>query len=161
MPNYCENSLRLSHSDPEMISRAVKAFCAESLLNEFLPCPPELLQGDGWYGWRKYNWGTKWDVGNKDAELLYKPGDTDISLSFDSAWTPPTAWYSHMESLGFTVEAYWWEPGMNFCGEFANGEVSNYDIQGDADWVDANIPQNINEAMAIAENMSTWEQIND
>jgi hypothetical protein len=65
--------------------------------------------------------------------------------------------YQKLEELGFIVEAYWFEPGMNFCGKWEDGASENYDIQGDSDWVFENIPRDIDEAMAISESMEQWE----
>jgi hypothetical protein len=47
---------------------------------------------------------------------------------------------------------------MAFCGRYTLGEDDQHEIQGDSTWVDENIPGEINEMFAIAENMSTWEQ---
>ena len=41
MPNWCENTITLSHKDPAMIDRVVKG--QEGLLMEFLPTPKELV----------------------------------------------------------------------------------------------------------------------
>lgn len=158
MPNWCQNFLKLTHTDPTQIARAVAAYKAERLLGEFQPCPPELLEGSGWYDWCIFNWGTKWDVGHKDIDPDVDADGTSANFSFDSAWSPPVEWYHHMETLGFEITAYWCEPGMGFCGKFADGVEEGYDIEGNADWVDANIPKDINDAMCIAENMSMWEE---
>lgn len=60
MPNWCHNKITLSHDDPAQIER-VKAH-KDNVLQEFIPCPQELLDGEGWYDWRVNNWGTKWDI---------------------------------------------------------------------------------------------------
>jgi hypothetical protein len=41
MPNWCENVVTFTHSDPAMLARITTA--ADKLFNEFFPCPPELL----------------------------------------------------------------------------------------------------------------------
>ena len=87
----------------------------------------------------------------------YVVGDTAIVLSFDSAWSPPIGFYEKMEELGFSVDAKYYEPGMAFCGHSYDGEDAQYEITGNADWVDDNIPVDINATFAIAENMSYWE----
>jgi len=110
-----------------------------------------------WYDWRVEMWGTKWDIGDKHCDLDYTTGDTAIELSFDSAWSPPIGFYKKMEELGFTVKAYYYEPGMAFCGQFFDGVDAQFDITGNADWVDASIPAEINEMFAIAEHMAEWE----
>ena len=42
MPNWCNNYLELEHDDPEMITRAQKAFAEGKLLEEFVPVPASL-----------------------------------------------------------------------------------------------------------------------
>ena len=183
MPNYCSNYAEFTHSDTKQIARVAEAFAKGALMQEFHPCPAVLDDPRGttyggckkdeldalrasnveqhgyanWYDWRVANWGTKWDVGDKDADVGYTEGDTTVGFSFDSAWSPPIEFYNKMQELGFTVKAYYYEPGMAFCGQYFDGEDAEFKIDGDADWVDANIPQDINEAMGIAEAMAERE----
>jgi hypothetical protein len=42
MPNYCSNTLTLTHDDPAMIARAHDALERGELLQEFIPVPQEL-----------------------------------------------------------------------------------------------------------------------
>jgi len=155
MPNWwCANRVAFSHSDTDMIGRVATAITT-GLFSDFLPCDDP----DNWPEWNCQHWGTKWDVKlpqTKVAEYLH--GQTTIELSFDTAWAPPTAFYEHMESLGFTVSADYYEPGWPFCGTYHCGENVHYDIQGNADWVRNNIPEEINNLWGIADDMDEWEQ---
>lgn len=142
MPNWCENRVTVKHADPAMIQRAMHAFTNESLLQEFYPCPEELLHenleryGPGsedsekmrksnlekyghssWYDWRISNWGTKWDVGGSEDCIDMIDSNT-IKLIFDSAWSPPIEAYNKLGELGFEIVAYYNEPGMGFCGHY-------------------------------------------
>lgn len=171
MPNYCYNKLSLEHSDPAMITRAVESFKRGQLLQEFIPCPQDLLEtAKGWsndedkqaemnricfentqkYGyptWYEHNlarWGTKWDVGDDDG--IDEQTDTSVDFAFDSAWSPPIAAYAALEELGFTVTAYYYEPGMGFCGKYELGEDTEYKT----DDFDA-IPEDIVEECGIEE----------
>ena len=45
-----------------------------------------------------------------------------MTFIFDSAWTPPIAAYDALVNRGFGVEAFYWEPGCGFAGEYLNGE---------------------------------------
>ena len=89
MPNWCNNSVEIYHTDPAMIERVRKAFDEGTLLNEFIPIPQSLkivagcvgdpdeqkkleedtarnkeVHGYGnWYDYCVNEWGTKWDVG--------------------------------------------------------------------------------------------------
>ena len=46
---------------------------------------------------------------------------------------------------------------MAFCGHYVDGEDAQTEITGNAEWVDNNIPEDINMMFAIAENMADWE----
>ena len=130
MPNWCYNSITISHKDPAMLERFKKA-SESGILQDFVPCPQELLEGDGWYNWCVENWGTKWDFTCEDVVI---EGDT-ISTFFDSAWSPPIGAYVKLEELGFVIEAYYNEPGMVFAGRYVNGdeEYIEYDFS-DEKW---------------------------
>lgn len=176
MPNWCNNNVTFTHSDLAMIKRVVDAYNDDRLFREFFPCPEELTEASSpndknpdemlekydaadWYSWCVNNWGTKWDVQSVDA---VEADGNSVSLYFDSAWSPPIQFYANMEEeLGFEVKAYYYEPGMAFCGSYADGEEDHYDITGNSDWVQENIPKELDEMFAISENMSEWEQTND
>ena len=42
MPNWCSNTLTITHEDPTMIVRAKAAFANGEFLNEFIPVPEDL-----------------------------------------------------------------------------------------------------------------------
>ena len=144
MPNYCNNTLILTHDDPAMIERAAAAFENRRLLDEFVPVPMELKEtmagayGDGykrelheftqqlnrkyfghanWYDFCVQEWGTKWDVGGDDC-LLRRADANTIEVSFESAWSPPVDAYAKLIAMGFEIKAYYDEPGMAFCGKW-------------------------------------------
>lgn len=154
MPNWCNNDITLKHKDPSMIERAHKALASGGLLQEFFPCPQDLIDtvagsmGHGtpeqaaleakeqsnlkkygyknWYDWNIANWGTKWDVGGDDG-LVQKLDENTLQASFDSAWAPPTNAYEKLIELGFYVKAYYNEPGMCFCGVWEGDAESGFD----------------------------------
>jgi len=41
-------------------------------------------------------------------------------LRFDTAWSPPIGWYEALNALDMTVEAYYFESLMQFCGQWSN-----------------------------------------
>ena len=49
-----------------------------------------------------------------------------VSLVLDSAWSPPAPFYRTMLDLGYDVRAYYFEPGMAFCGRFTNEGDDEY-----------------------------------
>ena len=178
MPNWCANVVTLSHPDIGQVERARDAFIAERLLQTFVPCPEELHEqtpiGDdflnrdqarmeanvkkyghtGWYEWCIENWGTKWDVTPEGMTAEDYPIDgNSITIGFDSAWSPPIAFYEALEDQGWTVDAFYFEPGMCFCGRYSESHDDFYDMQeADSSWVDENIPDEINQMF----NISDW-----
>ena len=147
MPNWCDNSLRLSHSDPAMISRAAKAIEDDRLLEEFIPRPAD--QEDNWYDWNIENWGTKCDI--TDA-YVGDATDTELYAYFDTAWSPPVEAYAHLEALGFKVGAMYHEPGMAYYGSYADG----VDTCGEYSCFEE-IPEDIVDEFGIED----WEEYED
>ena len=187
MPNWCQNTVTFFHEDPEMVRRVVAGYTGNGIMQEFHPCPQDLIDTmagshlpgspeqaqleareqanvelygfKNWYDWCVANWGTKWDItssGNGDPAV----GDDGLTeqFSFDSAWSPPLEFYKKMEEMGFTVDAFYYEPGCAFCGRYSEGVDDYHDIRGNSDWVEKNIPEAIVEMFAISDNMSMWEQ---
>jgi len=166
-----------------MIQRVEAAVQRQELLNEFVPVPEalketvagshsdaneqaalaaqekanlELYGYANWYDFCVGSWGSKWDV---DAEILVADAHS-IDLAFDSAWSPPVAWYERMVALGFEVDAYYYEPGMGFCGHWMDGCDDYYDVGATSAETEANVPSDINEMFSISENQYMWEQEN-
>ena len=151
MPNWCQNVATIGHTNHDELKRLAQAFVDKNPMDTFMP-PPD---GEWEYGWCVENWGTKWDVECSDAiDNLYN-GVLDVW--FDSAWGPPIGFYTHLESLGFTIEAYYYECGMNFCGKYEDGEETYIEITGDSEWVKENVPADIDECFAISDSMAEWE----
>jgi hypothetical protein len=169
-----------------MIKRAVRAFENNSLLNEFIPCPKELSDttsgsyGDKeeqallmaqqasnvknygystWYDFAIGEWGTKWDVGGGDVTKIDK---NNVKLYFQSAWSPPTEAYRKLEDLGFSINAFYYEPGVMFAGQYYDGEDDCYDLSSmDSEQVKEELPEEIDEEFNISEQMKEWEEEND
>jgi hypothetical protein len=182
MPNWCNNVLIFKHKDPAMLDRAVQAFNRDSLLQEFIPCPQELLDtvsgfmGQGtpeqaaleaqqaanvkkygyasWFEFCNNEWGTKWDISDGDIQV----DDLEITMSFDTAWSPPLEAYSKLLDLDFEVKAYYFEPGCGFAGIWDNGDDDYY-----SDWFGSKgaqemLPEELDEAFYIVENLEMWEE---
>lgn len=175
MPNWCSNFVEISHESAEQIDRVQKAFAEHRLCDEFLPVPEDLKNAvaDGsaneslvekygyssWYDFCVNLWGTKWDVGSEDG--IGRDGDTYLTLSFDSAWSPPIGLYEELESLGYTVRAYYYEPGMNYAGVFSDGYDDCYNLESTSEAVREQIPSELDEMFCISENMEQWEAENE
>ena len=177
MPNWCNNSIELYHDDPEMIKRAEAAFRDGRLLDEFIPLPAELKETTApvrevtatteqlmekygaadWYSWCVNNWGTKWDISPYDCES----DEHNLTGSFDSPWGPPIQAYEQLQELGFSVRAYYCEPGMGFAGVF-DGVDEYYDYSGmSADEAADYLPEALDEMFNISESMREWEEENE
>ena len=183
MPNWCSNTATFTHEDPEQIQRLIKAAMAGKLFNEFLPCPPELLEEvpigddyvqrrdaliarnqelhgyDSWYEWNVDNWGTKWDIGEVDEDCMVKnPDGKSVSFSFDTAWAPPLGFYDDIE---FTVEAYYHEPGMGFCGKWTTEDGDAYyevSSEQSIEDIENSIPSDILETFNIIDDIRDWQE---
>ena len=186
MPNWCNNYLELEHEDPEMITRAKKAFAEGKLLAEFCPVPESLhivagRVGDGdeqkkleedtaenirvhgygnWYDYCVNEWGTKWDVGG-DGDQATVESPNAIKMNFDSAWAPPIAAMEKFQDLDFKVKLIYWESGMCFCGLFDENGDDYYDYSNmTSTELAEEINPEIDECMCIVENMQMWEEEN-
>lgn len=187
MPNYCGNTLTISHEDPEMITRAVTAFDEGRFLQEFVPCPAELNDDnltawsrgpeqevrdrkkaelkakygyESWYDWNVANWGTKWDVGNSQGIQSCDP--LELVLYFDSAWSPPIPVYERLEEQGFRVYATYYEPGCAFAGIYDECGDNCYNLSGmSSDEARDELPPELDDAFGISELMAEWERENE
>jgi hypothetical protein len=157
-----------------MIQRAAKAFQAGQFLQEFIPCPAELLEAvanfttnedlvakhgySSWYDFNINNWGTKWDVESDNVEIV---DANTVTAGFDSAWAPPTRAYEQLMDLGFEVEAFYYEPGMQYVGKWADGIDEYYELSGeDSTTVREAIGEELDDYFGISESMADWEEEN-
>ena len=184
MPNWCDNTITLKHSDPTMIKRAHDALERGEFLNEFHPVPLDLkivagrvgsdedaeqqalvLQENAnrdkygyanWYDWCVNEWGTKWDVGDEGSATLNEDGS--LSASFNSAWAPPIEAYRMLEDLGFEIKAYYFEGGMMFAGIYEDGDDDYYEIGGmNSEQINAELPKELDEMFGISEQVEEYE----
>lgn len=186
MPNWCNNTVELSHENPEMMARAVKSFNDGSFLAEFVPVPEDLRivagyvgEGDAqknleeqekaneakygyknWYDYCVNEWGTKWDIEPYEPVTLQEDGR--LTMSFDSAWSPPTQAYEKLLDLGFSVRAYYYESGMGFCGIWDEGFDDYYELNGmSGEDVAEMLPDELDDMFCISENIMEWEAENE
>lgn len=157
MPNWCANSTTFKHEDPEQITRLKNAFIEHKLFVEFVPPPADI--GENWYHWSIENWGTKWDVEGRDDGVVDLK-ENEITLYFDTAWSPPLEFYIAMENLGFTVEGYYYEPGMNFVGKWDENGDDCYEIPDTVEAIEEYIPSDIEQCFNLIENLIQWQEEN-
>lgn len=152
MPNWCYNSVTLSHEDTSKID-ALEAELSKEEPQVFQHLRPNPT-GEWDYAWSVDNWGTKWDINPMDWDRV---GDNSITINFDSAWSPPTAMYEFLDSEGWNVTALYHEPGMGFAGRFEDG----YDDFYEFDYTDResieNLPSDILDFTNVMEDLENWE----
>lgn len=175
MPNWCSNVVVLSHPNREMLEKVKTGLTGKGLMNEFMPIPEELTKLDApnrsddvdalikkygwpdWYTWCISNWGTKWDVTSESVEFV---GD-NLEFSFESAWSPPIAFYEKLQEMGFLVDAKYFEPGMAYVGTFYDGNDECYDYSGmNSEEVAEELPEDLNEFFQISNDLAMWEEEN-
>jgi len=118
MPNWCMNSLTVSHTDKDMVQKFADAYNTGNVCQQFIPMP----EGEDWYSWNVSNWGTKWDFGKGELDDPVTIKDGKVNISFETAWSPPIQFYDYLVDLGYNVDATYFEPGMGFCGVYFNGD---------------------------------------
>jgi hypothetical protein len=154
MPNWCDNSLTVSHPDKGMMAKFAEGINNGNLFDTFIPMPEEirnttspseyneaLVEKYGhfdWYSWCVENWGTKWD--SCDGEFNLEEDGFSGSGWFNTAWGPPIAAFEALKELGFSIDALYHECGMGFAGTWIDGEDdyidSYYDLFEEEDWQD-------------------------
>jgi len=149
MPNWCANSLKLVANDEDQRNTInfIRENCEKDwfgLFNYFVPCPDELINSvkkfppddsektnqekygyASWYDFNISNWGTKWDASNICIEEF---SDNSITITFDTAWSPPEQFYHDMHANGWELTASFIEQGCNFIGYFRDGETHSEDF---------------------------------
>ena len=186
MPNWCDNQITITGPN-KVIDKIEKIVNEEKgaggLLDFFHPMPKELRDttADGsedkkliekygysdWYGWACDNWGTKWDLNEfygVDRQYLTEQneGESTISFSFSSAWSPPIGAYEYFlaKNEECSLKAYYYEGGCDFMGCWDNGDdncvqPSNY--KSDDTFWDAGLGQELDEMFNIIESMRECE----
>ena len=74
-----------------------------------------------WYDFCIGEWGTKWDAKTEYDESYTIEGN-QLTIFFDTAWSPPMQIYYALEEMGFEVEATYVEQGVGYIGYYSNGE---------------------------------------
>lgn len=182
MPNWCNNTVEISHEDVNKMQALVAAINEGKFCAHVIPTPEDLnivagSLGDGeeqrkleeatarniekhgyanWYDYQVAKWGTKWDVDAYDTVELDGNG---ITFGFDSAWSPPIGVYEELVEQGFKVKAFYYEPGMCFAGKWEDGDDDYYELSNmTSTEVAEQIDPELDEVMCISENMAEWEE---
>lgn len=172
MPNWCDNTVYITHDDPKKIQILVDAWKANKFFGTIYPEPdytkvevrPTFPQIKGnndpvnpesaWWDWRVQNWGTKWEINTDEAYIDIH--ENEIKVGFSTAWSPPTGIYDKLVDDGYGVNALYYEGGCAFCGQYVDGSDETYGIEGNWEWVQNNIPDSIDTEFCISEQMKEW-----
>ena len=124
MPNWCSNQATI-HGTKEQILELAGAYDRGGVCEHFLPSPIGIFENVADY--RRICWGMKWDFGKTaytpDEECDWQVDETGFGvahLRFETAWSPPIGLYERFNALDMTVEAYYYEPLMQFYGQWSN-----------------------------------------
>jgi len=190
MPNWCNNTVEVYHADPAKLRALVEAFNKGEMCQFIHPVPEDLkivagsvgpkgspeqnalelkeqanIEKHGystWYDFCVNEWGTKWDVGGDGMEAELEGLKNDTTLSFDSAWSPPIGIYERMVEQGYSVRAYYYEPGMCFAGIWWDGDDDFYEFGGmTSEQVAEEFPEALDEMFGISESMAEYEAENE
>lgn len=157
MPNWCSNDLTIKTQTPEQFVEVIQAITNDSEqpfdFNRIIPIPEELKNTSApnntnaqemkdkygytdWYEFQVSNWGTKWNACDVTLEI---ESPTELSLSFNTAWSPPIPVIEKIsEMFSFAdITLNYYEEGMGYYGEmiFENGEcVSNTEGEITCEW---------------------------
>lgn len=186
MPNWCDNHITIT--GPNKVIDKIENIVKDEnnpgeLLQFMMPMPKELKDttADGterkdllekyghsdWYGWAVDNWGTKWEVNEfygVDRQYLTEQneGESTISFSFSSAWSPPLGAYEYFlaKNEECSLIGRYYEGGCDFMGIWDNGDdrcyqPSNY--KSDDTFFDSGDGKEIDDYFGLTESMAEWE----
>jgi hypothetical protein len=145
MPNWCSNTVTVEHADPAMIDKFEQAVRDGNLFQTFVPLSE--------WSWDDAveSWGTKWDISN--GEVIDRLMPEAVCVGFETAWSPPCAFYDELMEQGFTVNGQYFE--SSFVVQYVNGEEVSFDIDPDDL---SNIPDDLNEQWGITEMYEDWDE---
>lgn len=189
MPNWCNNSVMITHTDPFKIKALAMAMEDNRFLEQVIPVPESLRivagrVGDdldpkqieleaqtmqnlstygyaNWYDFCVGRWGTKWDVETQGMVTVSDDGRT-VEAGFDSAWSPPLGVYEELVEQGYEVVGYYNDSGMGFVGKWDNGDDLCYDYSScNSETVRGYIGDELDDYFGISESMAEYEAENE
>lgn len=145
MPNWCYNAISISTKTPKQFAELIQGIMNDSEqpfdFNRIIPMPEELRDTEAfnqpnanelkqkygftdWYDWSSANWNTKWNA--CEVEFTIETS-TNLSLTFNTAWSPPTPVIEKIAELFpfASIEHKYEESGMGYWGEviYENGNA--------------------------------------
>ena len=155
MPNWCENSLKVTgkKSEIEKMLEAIKGDEIPFDFEKILPTPGDMAEEQSppinihkgryntqkygeidWWHWRVENWKTKW---NLDDSTIIDFNGKECNIYFNTAWSPPLGIITKLSEMfpELSFKLSYLEIGMCFAGVFeANaGEVEDCCVEESKD----------------------------
>jgi hypothetical protein len=184
MPNWCDNTVTISHTDPARMAELVEAINDRRFCDFARPVPDDLkitagFLGDeakqqareqqeaanlerygykNWYDWCVNEWGPTRDIEAHEHVEYDSEGDTEITFGFDSAWSPPLGVYEALFKQGYNVKGFYFEMGMGFAGVWDNGEDDYFELAGyNSETILEAIPEELDETFGISDILAEYE----
>lgn len=152
MPNHTDNHVVLSHTNKIAVDRIESVLKTEDakLLHSIIPMPEDA----NWYDWRIENWGTKWDIYDVSWTRI---DDNTISLHFDTAWSPPVPVFEELVTMGFDIDARYFDEGWGYIGQFyaQDGKIDDY-CRSDIEEAIKQLPE-LDETFGVSEQLAEME----
>lgn len=128
MPNWCYTTLNIKGSEEKIKELSALVKMAEEKEDGFcnLLIPRPASEDENWYDWNVKNWGSKWDANEFFVEY---EDDTEISLSFSTAWSQITPIFDELVKRGFSVFAEFRDEGYMFVGEYEDGDTIYFETK--------------------------------
>lgn len=186
MPNWTSNVITVKHSDPTRLDLIQSSTERKvGVLQTLIPCPEELLNeelttwGHGaeeearkrlraemvakhghesWYDWNIANWGTKWDLCETSFNRV---DDNTLEIHAQTAWSPPSAAFDAMVTMGYEVRALYCGEAYEYAGIWDNGVETNYNTTSGSQAAATSLPQELDEAFNIVEGLEEYERENE
>lgn len=128
MPNWCSNEFTMTKENvsEEKLTKIIGNITKWKFFDYFYPVsdkvkiandPDEL--SDEERTWRIDNWGTKWDIAAPTlVSFSHIKGKLTLTLTFETAWSPPINFCEKLTKLGWYVELRYREESMGFYGAY-------------------------------------------
>ena len=118
MPNWTDNHLTISHTDKKKVDDLGEVLRQNNgSIFHYLRPNPDGENAENWYDWNNENWGTKWDIDEYDYDT---DGDHEITLQFQTEWSPPEALYRYLHEQGWKFNATYVCESYSCGGRFTN-----------------------------------------
>ena len=152
MPNWCSNSVILTHDDRAVVDTLVSRLGVEGNDVFFQHVHPMPEGTEDWYSWCVENWGTKWDT----SQLFWSQDDKSLFVTCETAWSPPVGVYRKLEEQGWKVDAMYYETGCVYIGKFRDGQEEDYEWNFENENSLDHIPEDLLEWSGLSEDLMLY-----